>query len=60
MRTSDESGSALSADQSVERAVNYQFLTVNVIRGRETAARTKHESEGWEFVSQTPGILGQN
>lgn len=57
MRTSDESGSAPSADQSVEGAVNYQFLTVKTIRGRETAARTKHESEGWEFVSQTTGTL---
>lgn len=57
MHTSDESGSAPSADQPVGGAVKYQFLTVKAIRGRETAARTKHESEGWEFVSQTPGTL---
>lgn len=39
MRTSDESGSAPSADQSVEGAVKYQFLTVKAIRGREVKSQ---------------------
>ena len=57
MHTNEEPDPASSEDNSFEDEVKYQVLTVKVIRGREAGARTKHESEGWEFVSQTPGTL---
>lgn len=57
MHTNEEPDPASSEDKSFKDKVKYQVLTVKVIRGREAGARTKHESEGWEFVSQTPGTL---
>ena len=37
--------------------VQYEFKTVQAIRGRENKTKTKWQNEGWEFVTETQGTL---
>jgi hypothetical protein len=37
--------------------VQYEFMTVKALRGRESNAKSKWERQGWEFVSENRGTL---
>lgn len=38
-------------------AIKYELKTVRTLRGTEAMTSAKWQREGWEFVSQTPGVL---
>src|SRR5829696_9075833 len=47
------SSSTRQADDDVE----YEFKSVQALRGRESSARAKWQDQGWEFVSENRGTL---
>ena len=54
---SNESRTASSGGQIAEDGVSYEFKTVKAIRGRENAAKTKWQDQGWEFLDQSQGTV---
>lgn len=42
---------------TTDKTVKYETKTVKTVRGMEARTRAKHESDGWEFVSQTEGTV---
>lgn len=45
------------SDTATDTEVKYEMMTVRAIRGMESRAVAKWETDGWELVSQTPGKL---
>src|SRR3954463_7760736 len=40
-----------------EQRVEYEFKSVQALRGRESSAKAKWRNQGWEFVSENRGTL---
>src|SRR3954467_6566247 len=51
-----EQGSSWSTRQA-EDDVQYEFKSVQALRGRESSAKAKWQDQGWEFVSENRGKL---
>jgi hypothetical protein len=53
--TSDEIDLGSGSHQA--DGVQYEFKSVQALRGRESSARAKWQDQGWEFVSENRGTL---
>ena len=46
-----------SGSRQADDDVQYEFKSVQALRGRESSARAKWQDQGWEFVSENRGTL---
>jgi hypothetical protein len=46
-----------SGGRQADDNVEYEFKSVQALRGRESSAQAKWQDQGWEFVSENPGKL---
>jgi hypothetical protein len=46
-----------SGNRHVDDTVQYEFKSVQALRGRENGAKVKWQNQGWEFVSENRGTL---
>ena len=54
--TSDETDLG-SGSRQADDDVQYEFKSVQALRGRESSAKAKWQDQGWEFVSENRGTL---
>lgn len=54
--TSDETDLG-SGSRQADDDVQYEFKSVQALRGRESSAKAKWQNQGWEFVSENRGTL---
>ena len=54
--TSDETDLG-SGSRQADDDVQYEFKSVQALRGRESSAKAKWHNQGWEFVSENRGTL---
>jgi hypothetical protein len=54
--TSDETDLG-SGSRQADDDVQYEFKSVQALRGRERSAKAKWQDQGWEFVSENRGTL---
>ena len=43
--------------RQADDTVQYEFKSVQALRGRENSAKAKWQNQGWEFVSENRGTL---
>src|SRR3954465_1428567 len=46
-----------SGSRQAHGNVQYEFKSVQALRGRESSAKEKWQDQGWEFVSENRGTL---
>jgi hypothetical protein len=46
-----------SGNRQADDNVQYEFKSVQALRGRENSAKAKWQNQGWEFVSENRGTL---
>src|SRR3954467_8725753 len=46
-----------SRTRQAQDDVEYEFKSVQALRGRENSAKAKWQNQGWEFVSENRGTL---
>ena len=46
-----------SGSRQADDNVQYEFKSVQALRGRESSAKAKWQNQGWEFVSENRGTL---
>ena len=46
-----------SGSRQADDSVQYEFKSVQALRGRASSAKAKWQSQGWEFVSENRGKL---
>ena len=56
MTTTDETDLG-SGSRQADDDVQYEFKSVQALRGRESSAKEKWQDQGWEFVSENRGTL---
>jgi hypothetical protein len=54
---SHEDAKAQNGSRQADDNVQYEFKSVQALRGRESSAKAKWQDEGWEFVSEHRGTL---
>jgi hypothetical protein len=54
---SQEDGKAEAGSRQADDNVQYEFKSVQALRGRESSAKAKWQNEGWEFVSENRRTL---
>ena len=54
--TSDETDLG-SGSRQADDDVQYEFKSLQALRGRESSAKAKWQDQGWEFVSENRGTL---
>ena len=54
---SHEDAKAQSGSRQADDNVQYEFKSVQALRGRESSAKAKWQNQGWEFVSENRGTL---
>jgi hypothetical protein len=54
---SHEDAKAQHAGRQADEDVQYEFKSVQALRGRESSAKAKWQDQGWEFVSENRGTL---
>ena len=55
--TNDKSEPASTGSHAGADDVQYQYMSVKAIRGREGATKAKWQEQGWESIDQTQGTL---
>jgi hypothetical protein len=56
MTTTDETYLG-SGSRQADDNVQYEFKSVQALRGRESSAKAKWQDQGWEFISENRGTL---
>jgi hypothetical protein len=56
-RRYNRDGLIRAGDLLAENEIQYELRTVQAIRGMEARSKAKWEADGWEFVSQTTGLV---
>src|SRR4051812_30003986 len=46
-----------SRNRQADENVQYEFKSVQTLRGRASSAKAKWQNQGWEFVSENRGTL---
>src|SRR5215204_512382 len=46
-----------SGSRQADGNVQYEFKSLQALRGRESSAKEKWQDQGWEFVSENRGTL---
>ena len=54
---SHEDAKAPTGSRQADDNVQYEFKSVQALRGRESSAKAKWQDQGWEFVSENRGTL---
>src|SRR4051812_42426130 len=54
---SHEDAKAQNGSRQADDNVQYEFKSVQALRGRASSAKAKWQGEGWEFVSENRGTL---
>ena len=54
---SHEDAKGQNGSRQVDDNVQYEFKSVQALRGRESSAKAKWQDQGWEFVSENRGTL---
>ena len=54
---SHEDAQARVGSRQADDNVQYEFKSVQALRGRESSAKAKWQNQGWEFVSENRGTL---
>ena len=54
---SHEDAKAQTGSRQADDNVQYEFKSVQALRGRESSAKAKWQDQGWEFVSENRGTL---
>jgi hypothetical protein len=49
-----------SGGRRADDDVEYEYKSVQALRGRESSAKAKWQDQGWEFVSENEGRCGRS